>query len=282
MSLNKAVISLLIAATVVVIYSRKSFAFEGSAYSRDRGQGIPMSIFGTYVEKGQLLLYPFYEYYYDNNMEYKPAELGYPSNEDYRGRFRAHEGIFFLGYGISDVFAIEVEAGIIDATLFKSDKDKSGMPDKLHESGLSDVEGQLRWRWNRESSKTPEYFSYFMTVFPTGKSNSLIGTSDWELKLGMGLIKGFRWGTITPSLAVEYTASERSFDFAYGFEYLKRLSSRFRIFLMVEGNQDEVALIPEIQWHFNDSVFLKINTGFALTSKEVDLAPEIGLMFSMH
>jgi hypothetical protein len=250
-------------------------------YLRDRGTGIPMSIFGAYVRNGELLLYPFYEYYDDSDMEYKPSDFGYDLEQDFRGRYNAHEGIFFIGYGISDKVAIEVEAGIIDAKLEKAPEDMSGMPAELKESGLSDVEGQIRWRWNHESATTPEFFSYFLSVLPTGEKNSLIGTSDWELKLGAGLIKGFGWGTITPGVAVEYSASDKSYAFAYGLEYLKRLSDRFRFFAMIEGTQDEAALIPEIQWHFSRRVFLKVNNGFGLTSKAVDLAPEIGIMFSL-
>jgi hypothetical protein len=155
------------------------------------------------------------------------------------------------------------------------------MPATLEESGLSDVEGQIRWRWNHESASTPEFFSYFLSVFPTGEKNSLIGTSDWELKLGAGLIKGFGWGTITPGVAVEYAASEKTYAIAYGFEYLKRLSDRARFFAMLEGADDEVALIPEIQWFFNPHAILKANVGFGLTSKAVDVAPEVGIMFSM-
>ena len=59
----------------------------------------------------------------------------------------------------------------------------SPLPATLDESGLSDVEGQVRWRWNFESAKSPEFFNYFEYVFPTGEKNSLIGTSDWEFKL---------------------------------------------------------------------------------------------------
>ena len=250
-------------------------------YLRDRGTGIPMSIFGTYVRPGELLLYPFYEYYHDDDLEYKPAEFGYGLDEDFRGRYRAHEGIFFIGYGVSDKIALEVEAGIIDAKLQKSPDDPSAMPGELQESGLSDVEGQIRWRWNRESASTPEFFSFVEAVLPTGKENSLIGTSELELKFSMGLIKGFGWGTVTPRLGVEYAAGEKTFGAGYSLEYLKRLSNRFRIFAMLEGFQDELAGIAEIQWHFSRSAFLKVNNGFGLTSKATDLAPEIGVMFSL-
>jgi hypothetical protein len=29
---------------------------------RDRGEGLPTSMFGTYIRKGEFLLYPFFEY----------------------------------------------------------------------------------------------------------------------------------------------------------------------------------------------------------------------------
>ena len=49
---------------------------------------------------------------------------------------------------------------------------------------------------------------------------------------------------------------------------------------MLEGSQDEVEVVPELQWHISSSVFLKANTGFGITSKATDFAPEIGIMIS--
>ena len=40
--------------------------------------------------------------------------------EDYRGRYRASEGLVFLAYGISDALAVEFEVAVIDAWLDKS------------------------------------------------------------------------------------------------------------------------------------------------------------------
>lgn len=260
----------------------RSFSKEGLPYLHDRGTGIPTSQFGTYIRKGELLIYPFYEYYRDHNFEYKPAELGYGLDQDFRGRYRANEGLIFIGYGISDRLAAEFEAGVIEARLDKSDKDTSAAPARIEESGLSDVEGQIRWRWNHERAGMPEFFSYFETVFPTGKENSLIGTSDWEFKIGSGMIKGFSWGTVTLRVAVDYSAAEKSFGVGeYALEYLKRVSDRFRFFFMLEGTEDEVALVPEIQWHFSHSMFLKVSSGFGVTSKATDFAPEAGIMISL-
>src|SRR5690242_17060011 len=66
---------------------------------RDRGPGIPTSMFGTYVQPRELLVYPFFEYYRDADAEYKPSELGYGLDQDYRGRYWANERLVFVGYG---------------------------------------------------------------------------------------------------------------------------------------------------------------------------------------
>jgi len=250
-------------------------------YLRDRGTGIATSQFATYVRPGELVVYPFFEYYRDKDFEYKPSEFGFGIDQDYRGKYRASEGLIFLGYGLTDWLAVELEAAVITATLETSLDDLSGIPERIHESGLGDVEGQLRARWGRETERRPEVFSYFEVTPPLQKDKNLIGTQEWELKLGTGLTKGFSWGTITVRGAVEYLQDEGRVDLGeYAVEYLKRLSPRWGIYLGVEGEQDEISLIPQLQWHINDSVFIKVNTGIGLTSKATDWAPEIGVVFA--
>jgi hypothetical protein len=83
-------------------------------------------------------------------------------------------------------------------------------------------------------------------------------------------------------LALEYDTGENKLGTGeYALEYLKRISNHFRFFVMIEGAEDEIALIPEIQWHISPHVFLKVNNGFALTSKATDFSPEVGIMFSV-
>jgi len=83
-------------------------------------------------------------------------------------------------------------------------------------------------------------------------------------------------------LSLEYDTGENKLGSGeYALEYLKRISSHFRIFTMIEGTEDEIVLIPEIQWFITPNIFLKVNNGFALTSKATDIAPEIGIMFSV-
>ncbi len=250
-------------------------------YLSDRGAGVPTSMFGTYVSGHQLLIYPFYEYYLDSDVEYKPAELGYGVDQDYRGEYRASEGLLFFGYGITDDFAVEFEAAVITARLEKSPDDTSAQPAVVEESGLGDVEGQIRWRFLRETEAGPEAFTFFETVFPLQKDKYLIGTSDWEFKLGVGVVRGFEWGTMTLRLAAEYALEEKKVDTGeFAVEYLRRLSPKWRVYAGLEVNQlDEATLITEIQWHFFRQGFLKANVGWGLTTNATDFAPEIGVMF---
>jgi hypothetical protein len=250
---------------------------------KDRGTGVATSMFGTYIRRGELIVYPFYEYYRDKDLEYKPEELGVVGSQDFRGRYRANEGLFFMAYGISEDLAVELEAAVIKASLEKSPADLSTLPAKLEESGLGDVEGQLRWRWRKESDGRPELFSYFEAVVPHAKNKVLIGTSGWELKLGTGAIRGFGWGTMTARLAIEYTEDSTShFDLGeYAVEYLKRLSPSWRVYLSLEGTQDELSLITEAQWHLTRNVFLRLNNGLGLTSKALGWTPEVGILVTL-
>ncbi len=277
---NKTALPLLVALTSWA-WTSPALGEESAMYLQDRGAGIATSMFGAYVRPGELLVYPFYEYYDDNDAEYKPAELGYGLDRDFRGKYRAHEFLLFLGYGVSNRLALEFEVALIDATQYKSGDDTSSMPDKLHQSGLGDVEGQIRWRWTTEDATRPELFGYFETVFPAQRDKKLIGTSDYEFKLGLGAIKGFGWGTVTARAAMAHARDEGKTELGeYALEYLKRVSKQWRVLAAVEGDQDEVGLILEAQYFLTPRVFAKLNGGFGLTSKAADFAPEIGVMFS--
>jgi len=267
-------------AFAVVPSGRGPEAQELPPYLRDRGTGVRTSVLGTYVREGELLVYPFFEWYADANFEYNPNELGYGLTTDYHGRYRASEGILFLGYGITPDLAVEMEAAVITAELRKSPDDPSAMPGRVRESGLGDVEGQIRWRFLRETETRPEAYTFFETVFPLQRSRKLIGTQDWEFAFGFGLTRGYRWGTLTLRAGGEY--SQGAFDAGeYAIEYLRRLSPAWRVVAAIEGVQaDEVSLLTEIQWQFARHATLKVNSGWGLTSNATDFAPEIGVMFS--
>ena len=254
------------------------------SFLRDRGPGVPASQFGTYVRRHELLVYGFYEFTYNADEEYKPEELGFGLDEDFRAKRTDHEALIFLAYGLAENLEIEVESALYTtATQDKASGDPSAMPAQLEESGLGDTEGQLRWRVARENERAPEVFTYFEAVLPLQKDRVLIGTQDWEFAAGLGFIKGTRWGTFTARAAESYTPADGTIEFGeYALEYLKRMSPRWRGFLAVEGEQDEVALIAEAQLHLRPDLWIKANNGFGITSKAPDYAPEIGVMASFR
>lgn len=273
-------------ARYAVIFAATAIAQTAAAQGtldrqRDRGPGIPTSMFGTYIERGEWLVYPFAEYYRDGNLEYSPDEFGFGLDADFRAQYRATEGLIFLGYGLTDRLAFEFEAAVIRARFRKAPDDPSAMPAVIEESGLGDVEGQLRYRWNRETDRAPEAFSYFEVVAPLQKKKVLIGTQDWEFKFGTGFVRGFSFGTMTIRAAMEYDAADRNLALGeVAVEYLRRVSSSLRLYAGVEGTQDEIEGITEVQWFLRPNVVLKVNNAFGLTSKATDWAPEIGVMFS--
>lgn len=248
--------------------------------SADRGPGIATSLFGTYVEKGEFLLYPFYEYTKTSAFEYKPSELGGVGEADYLGELVEQEYLLFLSYGISDRVIVELEGSLYTKGSFtKAPNDPSTLPGTIEESGLGDVEAQVRWRWSRETERRPEMFSFFEVVFPLQKQEVLIGTADWEGVLGFGVIRGYRWGTISGRASIAWDGGDSKIDFGeFAFEYLKRTSEKWRFVGTLEGESDEISLIGEAQWFFNRRAFLKLNCGFGLTEKSPDIAPEIGVV----
>ena len=71
-------------ALALAIVPTAAFAQGRAPYLADRGTGIPTSMFGDYVRAGEFNVYPFYEYT-SGNPEYKPAELGFGLDQDFRG-----------------------------------------------------------------------------------------------------------------------------------------------------------------------------------------------------
>jgi len=252
-------------------------------YLQDRGTGVTTSLFGTYVREGELLVYPFYEYVVNKEDEYHGSELGYSGEIDYLGKVVEHEYLLFFAYGFTEDLAVELEGALYTTKTLERAKDDttSGMPAELKESGLGDVEGQVRWRLSKETETRPEYFVNFEVVLPLQKDKVLIGTQDWEVGAGVGAVKGFTWGTLTPRISIAYDRAEEEVALdEYALEYLKRLSPSWRWVSTIEGGSDEVSLILEAQWHFSPRGFWKFNSGFGLTEAAEDFAPEIGVMFS--
>jgi hypothetical protein len=255
------------------------------SYLRDRGPGIPTSIFGTYVRKGQFLVYPFYEFSLDHNREYQPAQLGFGLNQDFRGKYRDSREQIFIAYGVNDWLAVEFEAAAIQASLEKSPDDPSARPSTISESGISDIEGQLRFRLMREGERRPEIFGYMEITAASQKTNVLIGDPEWDVKPGLGVVKGFSWGTMTVRATLEYNRAARGVDVGeFSVEYLRRLSRSWTLYLGVEGGEtgapDEWELDTGIQWRIADFASVKIVNALGITSKAPDWALQIGCVFS--
>lgn len=252
-------------------------------FLHDRGPGIPTSMFGTYIRKGELLVYPFFEYYNDSDAEYKPADFGYGTADiDYTGKFRANEYLLFLGYGLSDKVALELEVAAIDATQWKSPDDPTEFPESVHQSGLGDIQAQLDWYFRPETEDRPGWFGFAEAVYPHDQDEPLRG-SYFELKVGAGIIRGFDWGTLSGRLAAAYSDEEESLEAGeFAIEYLKRVSRSWRLYAAVEGESDEIEAILEAQWHFAPWGFVKLNSAFGVTAKATDWAPEIGVVFSFR
>ena len=247
----------------------------------DRGPGISASLFGTYIEPRELLVYPFYEYTKTSAFEYKPSELGFAGGEDFLGKTIEQEWLLYLGYGITDRVAVELEVAAYAKTSFdKAADDPSAVPSHIDESGLGDVDMQVRWRWAKETAGRPEMFSFFELTPPFQKGKTLIGTADWEASLGFGVIRGYHWGTISGRASIAWDGADSKFDLGeYAFEYLKRASPRWRFVAAIEGETDAISVIGEAQWSFASFAFLKLNCGFGITEKAPDVAPEAGVLF---
>jgi hypothetical protein len=254
---------------------------ESPGYLQDRGPGLATSLFGTYVERGQWLVYPFYEYEKTSAFEYKPSEVGFTGNQDYLGNLVTHEFDLYLAHGFTDRLMVELEGQLqTTATLDRAADDTSGVPAQLKESGLGEIEGQVRYRWQAESERRPEVFSFMEVVLPLQKDKHLIGAQDWGGAIGFGAIKGYAWGTLTARASIAY--DDGSFEPGeYALEYLKRLSPRWRCVAALEGESDELSFIGEAQYFFTRHAYLKLNSGFGLTRKAPDFAPEIGLMMTL-
>jgi len=259
---------------------------EQPAYLHDRGTGLPTSMFGTYVRGGEWLVFPFLEYSLDHNREYQPSKLGFELEGDFLGKYRHTRGQIFVAYGVTDWLAVEFEAATMRATLEKSPGDPSLMPSRISESGVGDIEGQLRLRLVREGNRRPEVFSYLEVTAPSNRDKVLIGDAHWGFNPGVGVVKGFSWGTMTFRAGLEYNRETKQMDIGEAsLEYLKRLSPSWSVFAAFEGGEtgapDEWELVTGVQWRVADFLVLKVDNSFGLFLKSNDWALQIGGVFSI-
>jgi len=262
------------------------------AAARDRGAGIPTSMFGTFVNQHQLLVFPFFEHVSDHNHEYNPALLGFGPNVDYRGKYHSSSGQLFIAYGVTDRLAVEFEMSRIRASLEKDVADNTATPPRIEESGLGDVGGQVRMRLADETAGRPEVFGFVEITAPSQKHKLLIGNPDWDFRPGIGMIRGFSWGTMTFRTTFEYnrevSALSEPAHLDIGetsVEYLRRLSPGLRLNVGLEGGEggapDEWELRSGLQARITNGVLLRLDNSVGLFSKAPDWTPAVGLMFSL-
>jgi len=278
-------VSLIVAAWSTGMLAQDSDEAEVD-YLRARGPGIPTSLFGTYIENGQWMLYPFLEYDKNTHEEYSPIELGFPrpgflGEEEYFGELTQTEAVFFVGYGFSEKIAFEFEAELYASAEFtKSPLDTSPVPARIKESGFAGAEAQIRWMMREETRNRPAIYSFAEIEFPLQDTKVLIGAQDVEFAVGTGFIRAYKWGTLNGRVSIAYDGEENKVELGeYAIEYLKRVNDRWRLVATLEGEDDEVSLIGEAQLTLGPGAILKLNSGFGLTEKASDFAPEIGVLF---
>ena len=255
-------------------------------YLRDRGTGMWTSLFATYMHKQELLIYPFFEYSYQHDYEYAPNDLGFNGDETYRGIYNQGEYLIYLGYGITDWLGFEFESGVFTATsIQKASADTSAVPATYEEKGFGDTQVEFNFRLLKESSHHPDIFAYQEFDIPLQTHKHITGKQEWELKSGVGIAKGFSFGTFTSRIALLWTPQAGTVEIGeYSLEYMKKFSPVIRIYTGFEGtNLGELEYFDEVQIHFGkrkDS-FLRLNNGIGLTNQTLDVLPEIGVLISL-
>lgn len=185
---------------------------------------------------------------------------------------------------MTDWLALELEAAYLTARLAKSPSDTFAMPATTRQSGLSDLEAQVRARLVRESSGRPEIFGFVELVARSQRGKVLIEEAYWDAKPGIGLVRGFGFGTMTIRIAAEYNHAEHKPDLGeFAVEYLKRVAPSGHLYLAVEGGEggalDEWDVITGIRWRVANSVDFKLDNALGISSKATDWALQVGLMF---
>lgn len=256
------------------------------SFQRDRGSGVPASMFGTYIRHHELVVYPFFEYTHDQNREYQPVEFGLGPDVDFRGRFRGTSTQLFLGYGATDWLALELEGAYVTARLDKSPSDSFATPARTRQSGVTDLEAQLRARLVRETRGRPEIFGFVELVARSKRGQALIEEAVFDAKPGIGIVRGFGFGTMTIRIAGEWNHAERKPDLGeFAVEYLRRVSPEGHLYLALEGGEggalDEWDVITGVRWRLTPSLDFKFDNALGISSKATDWAPQFGLMLHL-
>jgi hypothetical protein len=111
----------------------------------------------------------------------------------------------------------------------------------------------------------------------------MIGTDGFDFKLGSGLIKGFRFGTLSTNVSIQYNTTDKAYEFGgLTIEYLKRINETFRVYAAIEGIPSATELITEIQIFPKPWMFIRLNNAIGISTDAKDIAPEIGFVFYLN
>lgn len=249
-------------------------------------RGMATSENGVTVGPGELLVLATFEAVFDHNHEYQPAEFGYGSPEDFEGRQRELTGLLFFALGVTPWLELELQGAYTDATLEKGPEDPTGMPARLAESGLADLEGELRLRALEEGPTWPEIFVFFNVIAPSQGDTSLIGDSEWDLKVGLGFVKAYVFGTFTFRTVFEWNREDLIIDLGESaIEYFRDVNPAWRLYAGIEGGEggapDEWSLNLFAQWALSNAFSLRFGTAVGITPKAADIEPNVGLLFTL-
>ena len=275
----------ILAASFISLLNSNVFAQDDVPYYlSDRGGAMTTSLFGTFIEEGELLVYPFYEYV-DGVDDYRGISLGTSTDTfEYTGDVTEHEVLLFLAYAFTEDIHIELEQLVYNKVTQSPDPldTTSLLTEPISESKyFPTLQAQIRWRAKHETESTPEVYTWFEIDYPLVDNRILAGAPAFEAAIGVGLVKGFTWGMITPRISIDYDDEDEQFGFGeWAIEYFRRINDNWGIVTTVEGEAAEISLIGELQWHIHDRAFFKFNNGFGLTGDAPKLAPEVGIMFS--
>ena len=260
---------------VHIATSTGAFAQEPFDRSRDRGEGLPLSMFGTYIRSGQLVVMPVLRKCTATTTSVRSGELGSRARPSCAGA-STRTNVSCSSLRVLENIAAEFEIAGISASLDKSPLDDSALPPRLEhralatsraaplamEEGIRHAAGAVQLLRDRVSRAAVE---------------ALIGTPDWELKFGFGLTRGLRWGTISARRSLGMPTAPGSWEST-------RSSAEARVepaaaLRRSRRQRGRARADHGSQILLTTRIVLKLNNSFGLTSKATDWAPEIGVMF---
>lgn len=253
---------------------------------RDRGQGVRLSEFQTYIERGQFFVLPSATYIKDHNLEYNPLDWGFGPQTDLRGTFQGSSAQLFFAYGVTEWLAFEVEGSYLSAQFERGAQDTSATPQQIKESGVGDFAIQARFRAVREKGGRPEIWGSLEYIPAANKDKVLIGDTQSDLKGEIGFTKGYPFGTMTFKTTIEYNHGDHHGDLGETtIEYLRRLSTNWRALVAIEGGEggapDEFVLVTSFHARIARHAVLSFGNSFGLMSKSTDLEPYVGVLFEL-